>query len=201
MGFKIIFDTETTGLPADYKASSKDFDKWPSPIEIAWVIIDEEFGVVSEHNHIIAQPEGFVLDPKITEITGITLEKLQEEGEDIETILNAFAVDAAECESMIAHNISFDRKILKAAWYRAFGIEEECPIFPMDKNQVCTMQSSTKRCAVPAAGRAGYKWPKLSEAYEILVGMPMKTAHRALVDVQATIEVLQKLHEENLVKI
>jgi hypothetical protein len=45
------------------------------------------------------------------------------------------------------------------------------------------MLSSTGICKIPK--KQGYKWPKLSEAYQHFFGEELKDAHDALVDVMA----------------
>ena len=37
----LIFDTETTGLPKDWKKPYTDTDNWPRAIQIAWQLHDE----------------------------------------------------------------------------------------------------------------------------------------------------------------
>ena len=36
----IIFDTETTGLPKDYKGSIYDSDNWPYIVQLSWIIVE-----------------------------------------------------------------------------------------------------------------------------------------------------------------
>ena len=54
----IIFDTETTGLPKNYKAPLSDFDNWPRMVQIAWQLHDD-MGTVIEHKDFLIRPEGF----------------------------------------------------------------------------------------------------------------------------------------------
>ncbi len=42
----LIFDTETHGLPKDYKASPELSDNWPRVLQIAWEVYDEEFKLI-----------------------------------------------------------------------------------------------------------------------------------------------------------
>jgi DNA polymerase-3 subunit epsilon len=47
------------------------------------------------------------------------------------------------------------------------------------------MQATTNICKLPSAnGRAGYKWPKLTDAYMHFFGEELDGAHDALVDVR-----------------
>ena len=54
----LIFDTETTGLPKDFKASYKDTDNWPRCVQIAWQLHDD-LGNVVEHKDYLIKPDGF----------------------------------------------------------------------------------------------------------------------------------------------
>ncbi len=36
----LIFDTETTGLPKNYKAPVTDSDNWPRMVQVAWQLHD-----------------------------------------------------------------------------------------------------------------------------------------------------------------
>jgi DNA polymerase-3 subunit alpha len=49
----LFFDTETTGLPLDYKAPLSDSDNRPRMVQIAWVIYDDDFNLVKEQNYLI----------------------------------------------------------------------------------------------------------------------------------------------------
>ena len=47
----LIFDTETTGLPRDFKAPITDTDNWPRCVQIAWQLHDE-WGTLIESKDI-----------------------------------------------------------------------------------------------------------------------------------------------------
>ena len=49
----LIFDTETTGLPLNWKAPLTDFDNWPRCVQLAWQIHDVEGKLVDVKNYII----------------------------------------------------------------------------------------------------------------------------------------------------
>ena len=36
----LFFDTETTGIPRNYKAPASDFKNWPCLVQIAWLVTD-----------------------------------------------------------------------------------------------------------------------------------------------------------------
>lgn len=37
----LFFDTETTGLPKEYRARTEDVDNWPRVVQLAWALYDE----------------------------------------------------------------------------------------------------------------------------------------------------------------
>ena len=38
----IFFDTETTGVPRDYKAPTTDTQNWPRLVQLGWILMDSE---------------------------------------------------------------------------------------------------------------------------------------------------------------
>ena len=110
---------------------------------------------------------------------GITTEKAIEDGIELSKILNQFNELVNEAKFIIAHNISFDEKIIGAEFLR----QNIATDFEM-KPKLCTMKSSTDYCAIP--GPYGYKWPKLSELHIKLFGLDFSGAHDAFADIEAT---------------
>ena len=54
----LIFDTETTGLPANWDAPLSDSDNWPRCVQIAWQLHASDGSMIS-HNDFIVIPDGF----------------------------------------------------------------------------------------------------------------------------------------------
>ena len=54
----LIFDTETTGLPQNWKAPLTDFNNWPRCVQLAWQVHDKKGRLVEVKNFII-KPEGY----------------------------------------------------------------------------------------------------------------------------------------------
>ena len=61
------------------------------------------------------------------------------------------------------------------------------------------MEQTIEFCKLP--GNYGYKFPKLSELYEILFKENFEDAHDATVDINATFRCFYKLVQENIIKI
>ncbi|GAA4361239.1 hypothetical protein GCM10023185_28180 [Hymenobacter saemangeumensis] len=174
----LVFDTETNGLPRDWKAPVTDTDNWPRLVQLAWAVYDQHGQVLERRCHII-RPEGFVISEDAALIHGVTQERALREGVRLSEVLDAFVQRLHVAELLVAHNIAFDAKIIGAELYRASR-----PMRLDKKSQLCTMQVSTSYCRLP--GRYGsYKWPTLTELHTVLFDRGFDGAHDALVDVDA----------------
>ena len=174
----LFVDTETTGLPRNWKAPVTDLKNWPRMIQIAWILCDNSGNRIESEDFII-KPENFEIPREASRVHGISTEKAMNEGEDLLDILNRFNALVERSDFIVAHNISFDEKILGAELLR-MGIQSNFN----RKKKLCTMQSSTDYCRLP--GPYGYKWPKLSELHIKLFGVDFDEAHDASVDINAT---------------
>ena len=174
----LFFDTETTGLPRNWKAPVTDLNNWPRMIQIAWILCDNNGNRVESDDFII-KPENFEIPRDASRIHGISTERAINEGEDLVRVLNEFNKLVERSDFIVAHNISFDEKILGAELLRK-KIQSDFN----RKSKLCTMKSSTNYCRL--SGPYGYKWPKLSELHIKLFGEDFDEAHDASVDINAT---------------
>jgi len=174
----LFFDTETTGLPRNWRAPVTDLNNWPRMVQIAWILSDNK-GNRIEVDDFIIKPENFKIPKDTSRVHGITTERAIDEGTDLEMVLSKFNELIAQTDFIVAHNISFDEKILGAEFIRK-RIQSDFN----KKRKLCTMESSTNYCRIP--GPYGYKWPKLSELYMKLFGEDFEEAHNASVDINAT---------------
>ena len=85
----LIFDTETTGLPKNFKAPITDTDNWPRCIQIAWQLHDE-LGNLIEHQDYLVKPDGFSIPYQSEKIHGISTELATEEGLPLAEVLEKF---------------------------------------------------------------------------------------------------------------
>ena len=173
----LFFDTETTGVPQNYKAPVSDLANWPRLVQIAWLLTDADGTEVRSVEHII-KPHGFVIPADVVRIHGISTEKAQEAGLELAAALGEFAADLAPAAVLVAHNLQFDEKILGAEFLR-LGQRNPLPTQP----RLCTMQAGTDVCRLP--GRYGFKWPSLDELHRKLFKESAASAHQALADVRA----------------
>jgi len=187
----LFFDTETTGLPKNWRAPVTDIDNWPRLVQIAWIVADDQ-GNRLELKDFIIKPEGFSIPPEAANVHGISTEKAISEGLPLDQVLNEFSALVDQADYIVAHNIAFDEKIVGAEFIRK-DISNSFNSTP----KLCTMQSSTEYCQLP--GRYGYKWPKLSELHIKLFGEDFEDAHDASVDINATEKCFWKMREYRLI--
>jgi DNA polymerase III subunit epsilon len=174
----LFFDTETTGLPLNWKAPVTDLNNWPRLVQLAYLYFDSNGNKISGGNFII-KPEGFTIPPDVVRIHGISNERANKEGIPLETVLQDFQSMISQAGVLVAHNMKFDEKIVGAEFLRA-GMQNLIP----SKRKICTMESSSNFCAIK--GPYGYKWPKLSELHYKLFRTGFEEAHNAAVDITAT---------------
>lgn len=192
MKTKLFFDTETTGLPQDYKASYTNVKNWPRLIQLAWVLYHNDVEVSS--GDWLVKPEGFIIPYEASEIHGHDHEKCIQHGSDLKLVLNEFWGDVKQSEVMIAHNIDYDKNICASEYHRA-GAKAHARSFMMQP-MFCTMKASTDFCKIP--GQYGYKWPKLEELYKILFNEELENTHDALVDIRATAKCFFELKKRGI---
>ena len=175
-----FFDTETTGLPRrwDLPLSAATLDNWPRMVQLAWMLCDDAGNEIASANRIIL-PQGYTIPPDAARVHGITTERALAEGIPFADALAEVLPSIEQAACVIAHNISFDEKILGAECLR---LGHPHPL--RQKPLRCTMKESTAYCAIP--GRYGdCKYPNLTELYRKLFQKAFDGAHDALADVRA----------------
>jgi len=182
----LFFDTETTGLPKNWKAPVEQIDNWPRLVQIAWQVYNHEGDLLEEHEYVI-KPVGFIIPSAASDVHKISTEKALEIGVDLLTILKVFSSSVKDCGLLVAHNYSFDYNIMGSELIRN-GLENTL----REKEYICTMKASTDFCKIPSPN--GYKWPKLEELYYKLFQESFN-AHDALDDIKATAKCFWKLNE------
>lgn len=179
----LFFDTETTGLPKDYRAPVEDVDNWPCVVQLAWALYAENEHLVRSGSDIIIQKK--LVPNEVIKLHGITNEAIGAYGVLMVDVLEPFNMACEYIEDyngyLIAHNIHFDRKVLGAEFIRQdFKVPFE------NLSTVCTMTTSTKFCGLKQSNGKTPKWPSLSELYYKLFQETLENQHNAMVDVLAT---------------
>lgn len=188
----LFFDTETTGVPLDWKAPASETNNWPRLVQLAWHLYDEN-GNLIESNCSIVKPDNFVIPKEASKVHGITTEKAYVEGENLELVLEKFKMKLEKANLLIAHNMEFDEKILGAEFFR---LQNSNPLTKI--NKLCTMLVSTNICKINSP--YGYKWPKLEELHYFLFKKGFDNAHNANADIQATADCYFEMKKRELIK-
>lgn len=187
----VFFDTETTGVPLNYKAPSSDTNNWPRLVQLAWILTDQEGNRIHMGN-LIVKPEGFIIPTDATRVHGITTQRANEEGVPLTEAIEQFKADLDVATYIVGHNVDFDKKIVGAEMIR-LGMKDELE----KKKSYCTMLSSIDFCKIP--GKYGYKYPKLQELYKKLFGNEFDDAHNAMSDIEATEQCFWELRKRKLI--
>ena len=204
---KLFFDTETSGLP-NFKARNSDPSQ-PYILQLAAILCTDEGEIIEEFCTLVKPANSNPIHPKAYEAHGISREQCDTEGMPYKEAYSTFMSIAAKASTIIAHNLSFDTRLLGIMSAQVTGgSSTDDPLYMNFKNLpgICTMQSTISYCALPfPSGRKGFKYPKLEELYFKLHGVPMSdnySAHDALGDVRCTkdcyYELVKRGHYENV---
>jgi DNA polymerase III subunit epsilon len=186
----LFFDTETTGIPRNYRAPVSDLANWPRVIQLAFLLTDAA-GKPLDAQEFLIKPDGFTIPLDATRVHGITTEHAAAHGIALRTALNAFLAALPATKVLIAHNMSYDENILGAEFLRA-NLPNPLPKI----KRLCTMESSTRYCGLP--GRYGFKWPSLAELHQKLFEKPLLKAHAALADVETCAKCFFELKQRGI---
>jgi DNA polymerase-3 subunit alpha len=186
---KILFlDTETSGF---YRKPSDNPKKDPWIVEIAILVqeIDTEDIIESEPIEILH---------------GISVTKATHDGifeKDIAAKVDTLLEDV---DALCCHNTDFDFKFLFDLLVRhnKGGALYKLSTIP----HICTMKATTDFCQLPHKSPYGkksqaFKWPKLTELYEILFKESFPNAHCAYDDTKATIKCFVEVVKREIIKL
>ncbi len=188
-GRVVIFDTETNGLPLNWKRDGiNEPNNWPDLVSICWMVYDNGQHKWTE-NYII-RPDGWTINAESTAIHGISHESAMTAGRPLAEVLDKFKMDIKGCTRLVAHNLNFDMNVMQAA-YKWRLKEDPLEWWPTNAH-FCTMLTATNELKIPNPhGYASYKWPKLDELYTATFNEDAPVnAHSADRDV----DVLQKIY-------
>lgn len=181
----VFFDTETTGLPIWNEPSEG--ENQPHIVELAAKLVDLQSREIIGVLDTIIRPDGWIIPQEVTDIHGITTAHALAVGRAESEVIAEFLSLCRQANFRVAHNQSFDERILRIGIKR-FLSEEVAEEWKAGEKQ-CTGLITKPIMQMLPKNKFGYKMPKLSEAYEHFTGKPMQNAHRAMADVDACIEV------------
>lgn len=170
----LFFDTETNGLPTDRWALTSDVSKWPHIVQIAWQLwsfeLDGSGTCVEKQCFMIKPPSDLVWNAESAGIHKITKERALVEGTPGSEVMEIFKRVASRADVLVAHNLAFDKPVLRASYYR------ESPTANFSwwpATEYCSMENTKALCKLPskwAKPHDPYKNPRLSELYTYLYG-------------------------------
>jgi len=177
----LIFDTETTGLPKNWKAPITDTDNWPRCVQIAWQLHDEMGELIEDQNYLI-KPDNFEIPYESQKIHGISTELALEGGKTLDEVLEKFNQSLEKSSFVIGHNVNFDINVIGCEFYRK---QLKNGLISKKLLDTCT-EDTALLCELPGGRGGKYKLPTLIELYEFLFEVSFKEAHNATADVEAT---------------
>lgn len=176
----IVYDTETSGLP---NVEGSPLDLQPRIIEFAGIKLDEDLNEV-ERLTFICNPM-LQLSDIITRITGLRQSDVDDK-QPFTFYYDQLCKFFLGCDTLIAHNASFDVSLLKFELQRMGKLQQ----FPWPYKHICTIEKTMHV--------AGYKL-NLTKLHKHCTGEDhINGAHRAMNDVEALIKCVKFLREKQL---
>jgi|UniRef100_A0A6C0IQX9 DNA polymerase III alpha subunit (gram-positive type) len=183
----LIFDTETTGLlprGSGHKVHKYNTHQYPHIVQFSWMIYDNNLKKVTKiEDHVIRLPEGMEVPEASSNVHGITTKIMRMKGENVLNVLKIFTKDMLDSNYLVAHNINFDKTIVRAEYLRNNQIDW---MGRHRKKEYCTLANSINVCNLirqTKSGRNYKKFPKLMETHQTLFKTIPKNLHNSLIDI------------------
>jgi DNA polymerase III epsilon subunit-like protein len=213
----LLIDTETNGLPKNKYAPPWEPGCWPAILQLSWAhySLDGQTLTTLERRDI-----GIALDPAIlwdagaAAIHGVS-EAEARHGVPALTALLELGKVLRTTDVIVAHNLAFDKSIIRAAAYAEAERQPEHGallrgLWPSSLNEFCTMRASKDLVKIPATAKqaehpelGAYKAPRLNELYTWLNGhvydLSGATLHSSKADTHCLAQCLQGLIRKKLV--
>jgi len=180
---EVLFDTETTGL---IKPKANDVSAQPYITDLYMVKIErigQKIEVLGAFETLLKVP--VPLSPEITRITGLTDEDLADAPEFIE-IYSTLAEFMTGVDSLVAHNLAFDRSMLANELVRCDKVIK----FPWPRNHICTVEKTI---------HIEQRRLSLTRLHEHFFGVAFEGAHRARTDVNAMLKCYREMAKQGLI--
>lgn len=180
MNIGLFFDTETTGLPVWNRPSGTDMQ--PHIVQLAAILVDLDTRKVLQSIDVIVKPDGWTIPEETVEVHGITNELANEVGIPESAVLGMFINLWNQCNLRIAHNTTFDNRIIRIALKRYMPNLISDEVWKDKDSYYCTLINFRKI-------KGGKKGHTLIEAFEYFTGLELENAHNAMADAIACKEV------------
>lgn len=178
----LFFDTETTGFFNDRQPVNH--PSQPHIVQLAASLTDNVGEEVMSFSVII--DNGVAIPTQASDVHGITTQIADERGIEPEIAMHLFSHLYRLADTVVAHNIKFDKGVVEAEIFRRHG-----EVRRLAKPLFCTMEAATTIVNLPPTERmlaAGFdkpKPPKLEECIRHFFNEDLDGAHDAMVDVAA----------------
>ena len=188
---KLFYDTETTDLPR-FKEPSDHPDQ-PHIVQLAAALVDMDTREEIASMDVIVRPDGWIIPDEVAAVHGITTEHAAAVGVPESLALSMF-LELWAGRPRIAHNESFDARIIRIAQHRAGEPEIYLERWKSGAAE-CTARLATPIVKSPptakmlAVGRTHHKTANLAEAVQFFTGKPLENAHSAMADVRGCMAV------------
>lgn len=160
--YALVFDVETTGLLPRMNPITKLYpplEQYPHIIQMSWVQFDMVRNTIVEtFNSFVELPPGIVINDFVSGLTGITNEMCREYGQPIVEILKKFYDVAIRSNIIIAHNLHFDRTMVRTEIKRHLtelpahenwqGLLKDDTNAQMGIDTYCTMMATIQMCNI-----------------------------------------------------
>lgn len=178
----LFFDTETTGFFNDRQPV--DHPSQPHLVQLAASLCEDDGPEVMSISLIVNN--AVPIPVQASNVHKITTEIAAARGIDLAMAVDVFGHLYRLADTVVAHNIKFDKGIMEAAIARRHGA-----IRTLNKPLFCTMEAASPIVNLPPTERmlaAGFdkpKPPKLEECIRHFFDEALDGAHDALIDVAA----------------
>jgi DNA polymerase-3 subunit epsilon len=189
----LFWDTETTGMVD--RSAPISAPHQPRVCQLAAVLCDSEFRIRAQFSTLL-RPNGWRIAPAAATVHGITDADCGNFGIPQATALAIWGQLAKRANLLVSFNAEFDVLMTRIESDR---LQRGDPF--ADTAVFCAMRAATPLCAIPKdpshpsySSHDPFKWPRLSQALELLCGQQLVSAHDALADVLGLRQLHQELH-------
>lgn len=187
-----VFDTETTGFVE--RDSPLEFQ--PYIVQFAGIFLetqpDKTLREIGRIDTLVKPPISIPFN--VSQVHGIYDKDVIDKKSFLEQV-DSFLSFLNAADIVAGHNIEFDEAVLN---YELERVGRKGDYHP--QKTLCTMKKTVDFCAIPGRG-VGFKFPKLNELYKKLFWEFFEGAHSAIYDVEATVRVLEKLLQLQVITI
>ena len=179
----LIFDTETTGLISKYaNINNKTLHQYPKIVQLSWIVYDDCINKIVNVGDYIVDVDN--IPPETTKVHRITNEIAKNMGRPIYEVMEAFKEDWDSSQVIIAHNKSFDLKMIEI---EALRVYKKNVFENTNKMEFCTMKEGYWKTDVSyickKTKKRKKKNPTLMELHEALFNSKPNNLHNAFIDI------------------